>query len=237
MHEHTGLCLQRDLQRGYNYVSVEGCSYIDMARGLLAERVLRVMERHPEHDTVFFIDNDMRWKPEQIDSLVDTVRVVHDKLHKSPLLHATYPQRGEKGLCCHYRLQIDGEGVERQLLGWPGVVGGMGFCCIHRDGFLKFAAQCGRYYVPSMQAYAVDMFPTGIVQGRWYGEDVLHCIRQFEHGWGSYWTGMIVEHMASNYGSSHAPRYPSEESLAELRGEVTRNQECQNEQDAPPATA
>lgn len=226
---HTAACLHRDtsdLSRGYDYVCTEGCAYVDLARGLLAEQVRQTLERRA-HDVVLWIDEDMRWDESDADMLVDFVRHVRRDLERAPLLHATYAQRGTTGATCHQRLIATPQPrdlvVQNQV--FPAVVGGLGFCAIHRDGFANFAAQVKTYRVTSCQQNALDMFPTGLINGQWYGEDILHCLRQFDLGDGSYWVRpMVVEHMASTYGPPLGMRLPAPEALAELAGDTQPHQ-------------
>src|SRR5512142_120692 len=163
IHPQTERCLLRDVHdtaRGYDWVCTEGCAYVDMARGLLAEQVRIAFERR-EHDCVLWIDEDMKWDADDADVLVDFCRRVRRDLERAPLLHATYAQRGATGATCHQRLLSDPQPHDLFVEGhvFPAVVGGLGFCCIHRDGFLNFATQLKTYRVTSCNKDALDMFP------------------------------------------------------------------------------
>ena len=209
VHLETDFCIQRDIARGYDFVCVEGCGHIDMARGLLAGKALSLVR-----DVVVFIDSDMRWEESDIDGLVNACKDLFEK-RWIPLLHGTYAQRGKKGNVCHQRVEV--QVLELPASNLVPVVGGLGFCAIHRAGFIAFANQCERYRVVSADAIAINMFPTGIIKGDWYGEDILHCLKQFKIGHGSYWIdSLVVEHMASEY-AVDGKRYPSQESLETLR--------------------
>lgn len=223
IHPQTKACLDREIARGYEFVRLDGFAYVDVARGLLAHRINQALV-DTDIDVIAFIDEDMRWTAHNIDRLTYLCRVLYRDAKMAPLLHATYARRGDTGQTCHTRI-VSEEPCKQprdllvQLQTFPAVVGGLGFCAIHREGFLRFADACDRYRVTSVAATAIDMFPSGVIDGQFYGEDVLHCLRQFHLGDGSYWAQpMVVEHMASTYGPALAPRLPSPEALAELSG-------------------
>jgi hypothetical protein len=133
-----------------------GCALIGHARNKLARRFLNTKEA----DCIVFVDADISWSTGQLTSLAK---------RPEDVIGGTYRLK-QDDVTFHVRGPVEAEGALYRVGGVPG-----GFMKVSRRAFDKTNAQqyqCGPHVL-------AEYFPTGIMDGSFFGEDYGFC-----HIWG-----------------------------------------------------
>lgn len=158
----TALLAERGHQTEFYLLT--GCCYVQTARNQIVKHFL-----DSDADILFFLDDDISWPAGAALKLIET---------PGEVVAGIYPLKSEP---LGFPVVIYTTPEDAPLQRADGCVAAAavptGFLCIHRSALERMvAAYPGQRYVeydPDRTLY--DLFPQGVHEGRWVGEDFAFC--------------------------------------------------------------
>jgi hypothetical protein len=157
-------------ERGHEFVMsiMEGCCYIQVARNELVKRFLQT-----DCDTLFFLDDDISWPAQAAIDLIEM---------DDEVVAGVYPFKTEED---NYPVVVHTDGNHYPIVRGDGCIQAYsvptGFLAIKRSTIEKMIAyypeQKYSNFTPEgeLQEEIYDLFPQGVHNGRWVGEDYAFC--------------------------------------------------------------
>lgn len=164
-----------------------GCCYVQTARNQIVKHFL-----DSDADVLFFLDDDISWPAGAALKLIET---------PGEVVAGIYPLKSEPlGFPVVIHTTPEDAPVQRADGCVAAAAVPTGFLCIHRSALERMiAAYPGQRYVCDESGEMYDLFPQGVHQGRWVGEDFAFCRLWREIG-GEMW-------VQCNISFTHAGRH------------------------------
>jgi len=187
------LCEERGIQT--QFVLVTGCCYVQEARNKIVKQFM-----DSDADVLFFLDDDISWPAEKALELIEMDDAVVAGVYPLKKADPAFP------------VVIHTDADDRPLVRHDGLISATGV----PGGFLRITRSVIEKLIESYpnQKYAdyeegertnelYDLFPQGVYNGRWVGEDYAFC-RLWTDIMGTIWVVPDIDFIhAGFYGNYH----------------------------------